>query len=661
MSSSPASSAPAASPAAPPAAPPATSARHPLAPLNGEEIIAAREVVYASGLAAVPNELLRFAYIGLCDPPKEMVRAVDAGEDVVLDRRLRLVILQGPEADVVETVVSVTRAEVDGWVIVRDVRPPLQMEESIMVLAALHEHPEWNAALDRRGVVDRSLVQIDPWPAGTFGLGHEEGRRITRCLAYLRESKEDNGYARPLEGLLAFVDMGRGEVLEVVDHGVVPVPPTHGSYYAEHNGPLRTDLKPLEITQPEGPSFEVDGNLVCWQKWSLRFGMDPLEGLVLWTVGYEDGGRVRPILYRASVSEMVVPYGHPGPMHAWKSAFDAGEWGLGRMANSLTLGCDCLGEIRYFDDVFGDERGKPRTRANAICLHEEDYGILWKHVDMVSGRTEVRRSRRLVISSIATVGNYEYGFYWYFYLDGTMQLEVKLTGIMSTMAVADGDAGDHANMIAPGLAAPYHQHLFNVRLDMEVDGPDNAVYEVDAVRTPAPGSPENPWGNAFGTTATLLDTELAARRDVDPARSRIWRIANSSRRNSLGEPTAYKLLPGSTPTLLADPTSSVGRRAAFASHNLWVTPFDPAERRAAGDYPNQHGGGAGLPNWTAADRPVVDTDIVLWHSFGVTHIPRPEDWPVMPVEYTGFTLIPVGFFDRNPALDVPPSPDHCHD
>ncbi len=662
-SSAPASSAPAsAAPAsAAPAAPPATSARHPLAPLDGDEIIAAREAVYASGLAAVPNELLRFAYVGLCDPPKDMVRAVDAGEEVVVDRRLRLVILQGPEADVVEAIVSVTRGEVDRWEIVRDVRPPLQMEESIMVLAALHEHPEWNAALDRRGVVDRSLVQIDPWPAGTFGLAHEEGRRITRCLAYLRESKDDNGYARPLEGLLAFVDMGRGEVLEVVDLGVVPVPPTHGSYYAEHNGPLRTDLKPLEIVQPEGPSFDVDGNLVRWQKWSLRFGMDPLEGLVLWTVGYEDGGRVRPIVYRASVSEMVVPYGHPGPMHAWKSAFDAGEWGLGRMANSLTLGCDCLGEIRYFDDVFADERGKPRTRANAICLHEEDYGILWKHVDMVSGRTEVRRSRRLVISSIATVGNYEYGFYWYFYLDGTMQLEVKLTGIMSTMAVADGDAGDHATMIAPGLAAPYHQHLFNVRLDVEVDGPDNAVYEVDAVRTPAPGSAENPWGNAFGTTATLLDTELAARRDVDPARSRTWRIANRSRRNGVGGPTAYKLLPGSTPTLLADPTSSVGRRAAFASHNLWVTPFDPEERRAAGDYPNQHGGGAGLPNWTAADRPVVDTDIVLWHSFGVTHIPRPEDWPVMPVEYTGFTLIPVGFFDRNPALDVPPSPDHCHD
>src|SRR5580692_11412732 len=507
---------------------------HPLSPLTADEIKAARELVLAR---ATNPEVVRFAYLGLYEPAKEAVRAADAGEAVTADRRVRMHLLEGPEADVTEVVASVTRGTIDHWEVARGVRPPLQMEESILVLAALHDNAEWNAALDRRGIVDRSLVQIDPWPAGTFGLAHEEGRRITRCLAFLRESPDDNGYARPLEGLLAFVDMGRGEVLEVVDLGVVPLPPKSGSYYPEDNGPLRTDLKPLEITQPEGPSFEVDGNLVRWQKWTMRVGMDPLEGLVLWRVGYEDSGRVRPVLYRAAVSEMVVPYGHPSPMHAWKSAFDAGEWGLGRMANSLTLGCDCLGEIYYFDDVWADERGRVHTRENAICMHEEDYGILWKHEDMVSGRTEVRRSRRLVVSSIATVGNYEYGFYWYFYLDGSMQLEVKLSGIMSTMAVANGDPGPHATLVAPGLAAPYHQHLFNVRLDIEVDGTDNAVFEVDAAGAGEPGTPENPWGNVFGTTATLLETESVARRDVDPSHSRTWRIANRSARNIVGEPT----------------------------------------------------------------------------------------------------------------------------
>ena len=333
--------------------------------------------------------------------------------------------------------------------------------------------------------------------------------------------------------------------------------------------------------------------------------MDPLEGLVLYTVGYEDGGRVRPILYRASVSEMVVPYGHPGPMHAWKSAFDAGEWGLGRMANSLTLGCDCLGEIRYFDDVCADERGKPHTRPNAICMHEEDYGILWKHVDMVSGRTEVRRSRRLVVSSIATVGNYEYGFYWYFYLDGTLQLEVKLTGIMSTMAVADGDAGDARQAWwRPAWPRPYHQHLFNVRLDIEVDGPDNAVYEVDAVPTGAPGSAENPWGTRSAPTATLLETELAARRDVDPSRSRTWRIANRSVPQRRGRadglqaaarrprrrcwPTPTRASGGAPPS----PRTTCGSRRS--------TPRSGGRRATT---PTSTRGGAGLPEWTAQDRP----------------------------------------------------------
>ena len=589
------------------------------------------------------------------------MRAADAGEPITLDRRVRMHLLEAPEADVTEAVVSVTRGTIDRWEVVRGMRPALQIEESIMVLAALHENAEWNAALDRRGIVDRSQVQVDPWPAGTFGLAHEENRRISRCLAYLRESKEDNGYARPLEGLMAYVDMGRGEVLEVVDLGVVPFPPKSGSYYPEDNGPLRTDLKPLEITQPEGPSFEVEGNLVRWQKWTMRVGMDPLEGLVLWRVGYEDAGRVRPVLYRASVSEMVVPYGHPSPMHAWKSAFDAGEWGLGRMANSLTLGCDCLGEIHYFDDVWADERGRVHTRKNAICMHEEDYGILWKHVDMVSGRTEVRRSRRLVVSSIATVGNYEYGFYWYFYLDGSMQLEVKLSGIMSTMAVANGDPGPHARMIAPGLAAPTTSTCSTSASTWRWTVRTTRSSRWTPSERARPGTEANPWGNVFGTTTTLLENELAARRDVDPSRSRTWRIANRAMRNGLGEPTAYKLLPASTPTILAHPESSVSKRATFATHNLWVTPFDEEERRAAGDYPNQHAGGDGLPAWTAQDRSLVDTDVVLWHTFGVTHIPRPEDWPVMPVEYTGFTLLPVGFFDRNPALDVPPSAAHCHD
>jgi primary-amine oxidase len=619
-------------------APTSPAVAHPLEPLNADEVRAAVAAVRADGRV---TETALFSLVSLDEPDKGAVEAFRPG----------------PGSGVVEAVVALPAGAVVEWTGREGMRPALLFDDSYRATIALRANPEWQEAMRRRGITDFDKVQIDPWPTGNFGNPLEEGRRIARCICFYREEPSDNGYAKPVEGVVATVDGARGEVLEVLDFGVVPLPVGRGSYLPEDNQPLRTDLRPLDIVQPEGPSFTLESNHLTWQRWSLRVSMDPLDGLVLHTIGYDDGGAVRPILHRASISEMVVPYGDPGPLHGWKNAFDVGEWGLGRMANSLALGCDCLGEIAYLDATFASEHGNPYVVENAICIHEEDYGILWKHQDMNAGHTEVRRSRRLVVSSISTVGNYEYGFYWYFYLDGTIQLEVKLTGIMSTQALAPGQEAAFAPEVAPGLAAPFHQHLFCARLDLAVDGPVNEAWEISAERVPTGDG--NPWGNAFRQRSTRLDSELAARRDVDPAGARHWRFVNPAATNGLGRPVAYKLVPGSTPTLHAQPDSSVAQRAGFARHNLWVTPFKADERRAAGDYPNQHSGGDGLPRWTTADRPLVGTDIVAWHTFGVTHLPRPEDWPVMPVEYCGFHLAPVGFFDHNPSLDVPPPTGHC--
>jgi primary-amine oxidase len=632
-----------------------TAAAHPLDLLTGGEITRAVEIVRAD--ARFPDDSV-FAHVRLHEPAKDVVAAHRPGAPV--DRHVEALVVPREGLEPIEVIVSVTEGAVRSWAPRPGMRPALLFGESFIAITRLREHPEWQAALRKRGIEDFDAVQIDPWPAGSFGVEHEDGRRISRCISYLRHSKEDNGYAHPIEGVVAFFDQGSGEVLEVVDYGEMPIPQECHSYLPDDVGPMRTDLKPLEIIQPEGPSFTVEGNAVQWQRWSLRVGFDPYEGLVIHDVSYRDGERVRPVLHRASITEMVVPYGDPNPMHGWKNAFDAGEWGLGRMTNSLKLGCDCLGVIHYFDAVMATEQGDPWVVEQAICMHEEDYGILWKHQDLHGGTTEVRRSRRLVVSFIATVGNYEYGFYWYFYLDGNVQLEVKLTGVISPMAVEAGATPEFAGLVAPGLAGPNHQHLFSARLDLDVDGPTNRVYEVEAERVP-PG-PENPWGNAFRQRATHLEHELAAQRDVDAATSRAWKVVNPAVTNRVGQPVGYKLVPTmSTPTMLAAPDSSVGKRAGFARHNLWVTPYEPEERRAAGNYPNQHTGGDGLPRWTAADRSISDTDVVLWYTFGVTHFVRPEDFPVMPVEYAGFLLAPVGFFDRNPALDVPPSTNgSCH-
>ncbi len=212
--------------------------------------------------------------------------------------------------------------------------------------------------------------------------------------------------------------------------------------------------------------------MLSWQRWQVHVGFTPREGLVLNQVSYDDGGRQRSILYRASLSEMVVPYGDPSPSHYWKNAFDGGENGVGIAASPLTRGCDCLGEIVYLDAVVSDAAGEPLPIPNAICIHEEDVGVLWRHVEWRDGSGEVRRSRRLVISSFSAIGNYDYGFFWYLYQDGTIAFEVKLTGVLSTGAVAPGERPAHGTLVAPGLNAMVHQHFFNMRLDLDIDGRD---------------------------------------------------------------------------------------------------------------------------------------------------------------------------------------------
>ncbi|MGF1596014.1 MAG: primary-amine oxidase [Acidimicrobiales bacterium] len=638
----------------------AAKATHPLEPLSVAEIEAAVAVV---GEQRNPGPRFRFVSVALAEPDKAVVKGFATGDAV--DRAARVVGYDRQRGCTVVAVVSLTGRRVTSWDERHDVQPHLIFEEIAIVERVLKHDRRYLEALARRGITadDLDRLQIDPWPAGNFGTDVDrQGRRICRAVAYLRDRPIDNGYAHPIENLVAVVDYDAEEVVELIDGDVVPVPRAHGRYdteaATEHGRPLR-HLAPLDITQPDGPGFTVEGNYLRWERWSMRVSVAPIEGLVLHQITWHDDERERPILYRAALGDMVVPYGSTATNHWFKNAFDAGEIGLAATLNSLELGCDCLGEIHYLDSTFVDADGTAHTKPNAVCIHEEDFGVLWKHYDAATGTAEVRRSRRLVVSSVATVGNYEYAFYWHFYLDGNIELVVKMTGIVQTQALAVGEEPARATRITPELAAPHHQHLFCFRLDVDVDGGPNTVSEVDVVAAPA--GPDNPYHNAFDTVTTTFATEREAIRLTDAAASRTWLIENRGRPNAVGCPVAYKLVPGSTPVLLARPEAAVARRATFATRNLWVTPYHPDERHPGGEFPALHPGGDGLPAWTAADRPIEDTDVVVWHTFGATHIVRPEDWPVMPVELLGFMLKPFGFFDRNPSLDLAPSGGHCVD
>jgi len=627
---------------------------HPLDPLTSEEINLVTSIVKNKSNL---GKFLLFETITLIEPPKNQVLSFSLGDEI--RRKAFVVALNYKEEKLYELDIDITNEKILRCDYKPNVQPAfifgdLEMDFNEWESKMKHD-PLVVDALKKRGIDDPDLLQIDPWPIANFGKKEEEGKRLAIGRCWIRKEPGDNAYARPIEGLSIILDLNKNEVVEIQDFGKVPIPPDDGNYSQKYQKEFRKDLKPIEITQPEGPSFTVDRNEVKWQKWHLRVGFTNREGLVIHNVSYEDNGKIRPILYRASLSEMIVPYGDPTNDHYKKQVFDAGEVGIGKCANSLELGCDCLGEIYYFDASLFDIRGDAKVIKNAICMHEEDYGILWKHTDTRSGEVETRRSRRLVISSIVTVGNYEYGFFWYFYQDGGIEYEIKLTGIVNSAAVPPGIKPNHGTLVAPQVVAHNHQHFFNVRLDMMVDGKENSVYEVDTVLDPI--GDENPHGNAFSTKKTLIENEQEGARTIDPFAARYWTVVNSKKKNYMGEPVSYKISPGENVLPFSHSDSVVNKRAGFMNKHLWVTQFNEKELYASGDYPQQHSGGDGLPKWIQSKRDVKDKDLVVWYTLGHNHIPRLEDWPVMPVAYIGFTIKPSGFFDRNPALDVPPSSD----
>jgi len=601
------------------------------------------------------EEPVRFERLEIDEPEKGALAAWTPSS--AWDRHVRFSIYRHGRIGVTEGLLSLREDRVLSSRHLPDARPMIMLEEFLEVEKAVKANPEFVAACRRRGIEDIDMVCVDPWSAGSFGIPGEEGKRISHTFAWLRTGKDRNYYAHPIEGVNAVVDIDTMQVLRVDDHFTartpIPVPKADSEYDARFRDRFQPAGKPLDVIQSEGPSFTVDGHHIRWMGFDVRVGFNNREGLILHQLGHTVDGKRRPILHRASLAEMVVPYGSPELAHYRKNVFDIGEYGLGKLANSLKLGCDCLGAIHYLDAFVNGIDGTPVKIENAICIHEEDQGIGWKHWDWRTDHAEVRRLRRLVISSISTVGNYEYASYWYLYQHGGIEFEMKATGIINTVACEPGKPSRYGNEVMPGVMGQIHQHIFCARLDMDVDGTENSVVECNIVVPPK--GPENPYGNAFYEEATTLKTEKAARRRVSPATQRYWKIVNPNVRNGVGRPTAYKLEATSPVMVFTDPTSASGRRGGFIQNHVWVTPFSARERYPAGDYVNQSEGGLGLPQWTEADRKTENTDVVVWHVFGLHHSVRPEDFPVQPVVTCGFKLMPSGFFDRNPMIDLPPT------
>ncbi len=622
---------------------------HPLDPLTAGEVRRAATILRRDrGL----GDGWRFASIELREPGKDVLAALAAGD--VAGREAIVVGWDRADGQAYRAVVSLTGDAVTSWEHLPGQQPNMTVDEWHECDQMLRGRTEVIEALARRGITDMSLVLTDMWAYGAALVPERyRGLRVGWCDVWYRDSEDGNPYAHHVTGLHPVVDLNRMTLLELEDSGeTFAAADVRGEYLPRLLGTPLREVAPLEIRQPDGAGFQLEGHLLRWQDWELRLGFNHREGLVLHQVGFRDAGRLRPVAHRLSFAEMVVPYRDASPDHYRRTAFDIGEWGLGFMTTSLALGCDCLGEISYLDAVVHDSHGEPRTITNAICIHEEDNGVLWKHVDERAG-AEVRRARRLVVSFHVTVANYEYLIYWRFYQDGNIECEVRATGILVTSHTGPDGTPSSGTLVDQGTYAPFHQHFIVARLDLDVDGPGNTVYATDSV--PARAGGDDPYGLGLAVTSTPLRTEAEGRQDYDWSTQRGWKIVNEAVRNGLGTPVGYKLVPSGMFPPLIDPSSPAFRRAEVIGHTLWVTPYHPDERWPCGDFPNLSEQDAGLPVWTARDRSIENADIVLWYVFGLHHIPRPEDWPVMPVDTVSFWLKPFGFFDRNPALNLPPS------
>lgn len=611
--------------------------------LSAAEITLA--VAVAKGADSRSNDL-RIVSVTLEEPLKRAVLNAQA-----TGRTARVVTYSARDDALFETLVDVREKQLRSTRQVIGQQPWLGMADSRSADAIVSRDARWKAALARRGITNANSVVGGGWSAGYFGDSTETGR-IVRVVPYLREGRNDRIFFRPIEGIMATVNLIRDTVTAFIDEAVVPVSPVRN---------VRADVTTPEIVRNEVRSagIVVRGGTVQWRNWTLHVAPNPREGVVLHRVSFRDGARERSVLYRASGSEMVVPYGDPDRGWFVRNALDAGELGLGRFVIPLREGVDVPHGALFLPAVMADESGVPVEKPRAIALYERDAGLSWRYMDVA------RRARELVVEWISTVGNYEYAFAWMFHEDGSITQRTSLTGIMSVKGSLAPDSVNggrqesrdangapvHGERLSNVLVAPHHQHFFVFRLDTDVDGAaGQTVLEVEGRAT---GEGDVHASHAAMTAAVdTLRTELGARRFASGNSARRWVVQNSTVGVDGPENTGLSLMPGENAVALADSASWIRKRAGFLDAQLWVTPYRDGELYAAGEYPNQSRGGDGLPMFTRGDASVQNTDVVLWYVMGITHLPRREDWPVMPSHVAGFRLVPTGFFKANPLLRV---------
>ena len=630
----------------------AAGAPHPMDPLSADEFGRVKEVLKSADHV---DDSARYPLITLLEPPKEEVLSWRPGAD--FSRRARLVVRKG--ARVFSAAVDIKAGKVLSWKEERDVQSSVMFEEWAEAQQIALDSPEMQESLKSRGITDLEKVYCPPASQGYFGTPEEEGRRLFKVYCIDLRNAGNNYYGYPIEGLYAVVDLRDKLVMKVHDSGHIPITTENLNFSESDVSPLRPALNPVLQSQPKGANFRIDGHVVEWQKWRFHVRMDRRVGAVLSNVVYSENGRDRSVLYQGYMSEMVVPYNDPDFGWFSRTYFDVGEYGLGLLASSLVSGIDCPDTATFISTTIGDDEGNPLEVPNTVCVFERNTGDPeWRHAEFLNETFEGRPGVELVVRMAPQIGNYDYLLDWVFKQNGELDGRVGATGIDALKGVkarhmSDPTAAEETKygmLVAPNIAAIHHDHHFNFRLDLDVDGPKNRFvrnyYELEKL-------PEShPRGHVYVIREESPVSDMHARFSCQSGKVQRFRVLSSESENRVGNPTSYEVMLQGNAEYILPESEWYSKRASFLLHDIWVTPHNPEERYAGGEFVFAGKGNDGLDAWTRQNRGVRDQDIVVWINVGMNHFTRSEDMPVMPTIWKSFTLRPFNFFDRNPALDL---------
>jgi len=630
------------------------SVSHPLDALTAEEITKAASILRESGHA---DKQTLFSSIKLQEPEKSIVLSWKEGQPIA---RAAAVIFR-KNAKTYEAVVDLVSGKVVSHKEMPGAQPFQTMPEIMAAIEVTLADPRMQEALRKRGITDLKQVFCAPRTIGNFGSEMEQTRRLTKVDCFdIRDVKSDV-FANPIEGLFATVDHDHRQVLKVTDLGVVPVPRGNTELDPASTG-VQKGLKPVIQSSPQGSNISMKGSFVQWQKWSFHVRWDIRSGVVISLVNYTEKNEPRSVLYQGYLSEIFVPYQDPTEGWYFRTYMDEGDFGFGSTASQLVPGADCPASSIFLSPVMSNPAGGADTLNNGVCIFERSPGEpVWRHYDLITQALESRPATELVVRYIATVGNYDYILDWIFDQKGNLTYRSGATGIDSVKGVRAQKLSDETAeqdtawgpLISPGRVGVNHDHFLSIRLDVDIDGQQNTFMRNSLVAEKQP--PESLRRSIWRVKEESLKNESEARLRLSYEHPAMWHVMNMNKSNSLGYPVGYMIHPEGNALPLVDTDDPPLGRAMFANYHLWITPYSNNERYAAGDYPNQSVPGQGLPAWTAQNRSIEDADIVLWYTMGFHHVPSAEDWPVYNLGWHSVTLRPYNFFDRNPAIDVPPA------